>query len=236
VETPGWLRDPFSFVRYFLSGVLFLGLGAAFFPHTLDGATRAVTIVVGRSDLIALVWLTWALTIGLVFHAFFRAVYDLVIEPRPRREDMGRKAFEAALPGIPPPPVPALRMVYAATLHGTVSEPLASRGRREMNAIEAAYSAIFALAITGVFIALHPDRGPLVSLNYPELQGAVFFVAAGVFGFFLWRRDAAFHMAAAAAIPWDSEEVSARVRAAYGRMQKLAGAPAMGPTGPSGQR
>jgi len=236
VEAPAWVRDPFSFARYFVSGFLFIALGAAFFPHTIDNATRAVSITVPRSELVLFTWLVWALAIGLVFHSFFRAVYDLLLEPRPRREDLARKAFEAALPGIHPPPPPALRAIYAATLHGTVPEPTASRGRREMNAIESAYSAVFALAITGIFIAVHPDRAPLVSTNYPELQGAAFFVAAGVFGFFLWRRDAAFHHAAAAAIPWDSEEVATRVRAAFGRMQKMAGAPGAGPTGPQAER
>ncbi len=82
MELPLWLREPHSFLRFLMPGILFIAFAGAFFPGTLDGATRAVSVTVSRMDIALMLWGAWVVTIGVVFNLFWRFVYFL-IRPRP---------------------------------------------------------------------------------------------------------------------------------------------------------
>ena len=210
MELPGWVKDPYIFLRYLLPGFLFLGFSAAFFPRVLDGATRALTLAPSRSDLILFVWFSWALAIGLVSHAFYRVLYDTFLRPRPRHEVVVARTLAASM--VPPPQLSSLELRTLYALAAGHFRDLSAQGwaRREANLIHASYQTLIVLVFTGFFMMAMRPTGPLVSANWPEAQGAVFVVAGVTLGFVaVWRRDAYVQRAEIASIPWDGPEARA---------------------------
>jgi hypothetical protein len=224
VEWPTWVREPHVFLRYLVPGFMFMGCAAAFFPQTLSDATRAVPVAFNRTDLILLTWLFWSVMIGVVFHSFYHVVYEMLLRPGPRPQDVVRNVMERlALPGRPLS-TSQLRALYAMTLSHCGQDAALSWARRETHRVHLAYESSFVLALVGLFIAAHPQPGPLVSVPWAAIQGLSMVVAGGTLALlFAARRDALVRQAEAAAVHWDSERVMGQLASWAMNLQRAGG-------------
>lgn len=224
MEWPGWVREPDMFLRYLIPGFMLLACAAAFFPQTLTDATRAVPVAANRSDLTALLWIFWAMMIGIVFHSFYQVVYEILLRPSPRPQDVVRRALErVALPG-PPLRVQDLRALYAMTLSAAADEATLKWARQETHRVHLGYQGSIIVAVVGLLIAAHPVPGPLVSVPWAPVQGVAMAIGAGAFALlFAVRRDAVVRQAEVASVRWDSEKVMAQLATWALTMQRARG-------------
>lgn len=227
MDAPRWLRQPYSFLRYMVAGFYILAFGAAFFPDVLNNSMFNLFIVQRHEGVAILFILFWALIIGVMMQLAFRVLRATVLQPPRAAQEALRSALQAA--GVPADRLTRrqLRAVHrAAAADRGLADPTAD-GRVGH---ELSYLACMALASTGGFLVAGLGRGALVSVNWPEAQGAVFIGAAFFFAGFLRWRESHLAMEELAAFPVeDPELVAAAARACHRLWWPVDRAPGAGP-------
>lgn len=227
MDAPPWLREPYSFLRYVVPGFFVLAFGAAFFPDTMNNGLFSLFIVQRHEGVAILFILFWALMIGVMMQLSYRLLRATVLRPP-------QSALEALRSALVRSGVPAdrltrgqLQAVYRAS---AAERGLGVRPGQRHAGQELGYTGCMALASAGGFLVADLGGGPLVSVNWPEMQGAVFIAAAVIFAAFLrWREQQAATEELAAFPIEDPELVAAAARACHRLWVPSEQAPRAGP-------
>lgn len=215
MELPHWIREPSVFLRFLLPGFLFFAFASAFFPRLLDGATRAVSVAASRSDLTLVIWFSWVVAIGLVFHIFWRFVY-FVIRPRPHPSDLIGRLLERA--GAPPPKAFERRALYEVLIARAGDEAAARALARERALVQSSYQATLVLVLSGAFLAVSHRPSTLVSEELGLVEGIVFVGAGAGLMFWVRLRDAVLHRMELSLVKWGEPETLAALEATWANL------------------